>query len=210
MEIRWWRVKALAFYGKILKIFIIWESHPSRFVNRVANSARHMISVKGKSWLCAVWTAEGNQQTHPRWRLFISKSCSASTSKILHNFAKLKRAFFVGFRRGVFWSKMIHVARTGVMKKWELIPLAFLQPAEPNEQICTPFPYICLRSHGLISTDFCGHSLMRLGDYASPYSCRKHRITGEQFMEIYSLSSEEDSGFNDKLSEISLGMKQIK
>lgn len=29
-------------------------------------------------------------------------------------------------------------------------------------------------------------------------------------MEIYSLSSEEDSGFNDKLSEISLGMKQIK
>lgn len=69
-------------------------------------------------------TAEGNQQTHPRWRLFISKSCSASTSKILHNFAKLKRAFFVGFRRGFFgqrWS-MLHVQEWRRNGSWSLCP----------------------------------------------------------------------------------------
>lgn len=103
-EIRRWRVKALALYGKILKIFIIGESHPSWFVSRAANPTSRMISVKGKSLLFAVGAAVGIQQTHLRRRLFISKSCSASTSKIPHNFAKLKRVFCSCFG-GVFLVK---------------------------------------------------------------------------------------------------------
>lgn len=52
---------------------------------------------------------------------------------------------------------------------------------------------------------------MRLGNDASPCSSinRKHRIT-ESSLCKYALSSEEDSGFIDKLSDISPGMKQIK
>lgn len=84
-----------------------------------------------------------------------------------------------GFFFGQRWS-MWHVQER--QRNGSLIPLAFLQPTECGEQICTPFPYICLRSHGLISTDFCGQSLMRLGNYASSCSSRKHRITGELFM----------------------------
>lgn len=102
---------------------------------------------------------EENQENHCRWQLFVSKRCSAGTSQKLHSSAILKRWGVVGFR--------------GFFGQWGFLEFDLWPFCSPLRAITKLFFPQHLSSVPQAHQQTFVHVI---------YSCRKHRITGEQVM----------------------------